>query len=85
MYADQTAVFDPLLPQARELLLAEQNPSVAFLQRQFRIGYPRALRLMRSMEGDIVTVPNAEGWRQMLHTGNMSSSDPRSSDYKPED
>ena len=85
MYADQTAVFDPLLPQARELLLAEQNPSVAFLQRQFRIGYARALRLMRSMEGDIVTVPNAEGWRQMLHTGNMSSSDPRSPDYKPED
>ena len=85
MYADQTAVFDPLLPQARELLLAEQNPSVAFLQRQFRIGYPRALRLMRSMEGGIVTAPNAEGWRQMLHTGNMSSSDPRSPDYKPKD
>ena len=85
MYADQTAVFDPLLPQARELLLAEQNPSVGFLQRQFRLGYPRALRLMRSMEGDIVTAPNAGGWRQMLHTGNMSLSDPRSPDYKPED
>ena len=85
MYAGQTAVFDPLLPQARELLLAEQNPSVAFLQRKFRIGYPRALRLMRSMEGDIVTAPNAEGWRQMLHTGNMSPSDPQSPDYKPED
>ena len=85
MYADQTAVFDPLLPQARELLLTEKNPSVAFLQRQFRLGYPRALRLMRSMEGDIVTVPNADGWRQMLDTGNMSSSDPRSPDYKPED
>ena len=85
MYADQTAVFDTLLPQARELLLTEQNPSVAFLQRQFRIGYPRALRLMRSMEGDIVTAPNAEGWRQMLHTGNMSPSDPQSPDYKAED
>ena len=84
MYADQTAVFDPLLLQARELLLAEQNPSVAFLQRQFRIGYPRALRLMLSMEGDIVTAPNAGGWRKMMHTGNMSPCDPQSPEYKPE-
>ena len=85
MHADHPPVFDPLLPQARELLLTEQNPSVAFLQRQFRLGYPRALRLMRRMEGDIVTVPNAGGWRQMLHTGNMSPSDPQSPDYKAED
>ena len=84
MHADQPQAFDPLLPQARELLMTEQNPSVAFLQRQFRIGYLRALRLMRSMEGDIVTAPNAGGWRKMLHTGNMSPCDPQSPEYKPE-
>ena len=85
MHADQPTEFDPLLTQARELLLAQQNPSVSFLQRHLKIGYNRALGLMRSLEGDIVTAPNADGWRQMLHSRKRSPSDPRSPDYKPED
>lgn len=43
-----------------------QEPSVALLQRHFKLEYDSALQLMQSFEGDIVTVPNAEGWRQML-------------------
>jgi len=85
MSVDQPAELDPLLAQARELLLANQNPSVALLQRHFKIGYNRALGLMQSLEGDIVTAPNADGWRRMLHTGNLSPQDPQSPDYKPED
>ena len=84
MPVDQSAALDPLLTQARELLLAQQNPSVSFLQRHFKIGYNRALGLMRILEGDIVTAPNADGWRRMLHSGKMSQQDPRSPHYNPE-
>ena len=67
---------DPLLGQARDLVLSQQNPSTAFLQRYFRIGYDRAQRLMQCMEGDVVTAPYANGWRRMYATGAMSADDP---------
>ena len=76
---------DQLLPKARKLILQQENPSVAFLQRNFMIGHSHALRLMQSLEGDIVTVPNADGWRRMLHSGNRSPSDPQSPDYKSDE
>ena len=85
MPADQPATLDPLLAKARELLLENQNPSVALLQRHLKIGYNHALALMQTLEGDIVTTPNADGWRRMLHSGNMSPSDPLSPHYKLED
>lgn len=85
MPVDQAVVFDPLRAQASELLLTHQNPSVAFLQRHLKIGYNRALRMMQSLEGDIVTAPRADDWRRMLHSGNLSPQDPQSPDYKPED
>jgi DNA segregation ATPase FtsK/SpoIIIE-like protein len=85
MFADHPAALDPLLAQARELLLAHQNPSVAFLQRHLKIGYNRALGMMQSLEGDIVTAPNVDGWRRMLNSGNRPPGDPQSPDYKPED
>ena len=85
MSVDQPAELDPLLAKARELLLAHQNPSAGLLQRHLKIGFNRAMGLMQSLEGDIVTAPNADGWRRMLHSGKMSPSDPQSSDYKPED
>ena len=85
MPVDQAAGLDPLWAEARELLLANQNPSVAFLQRHWKIGYNRALRMMQIFEADIVTTPDADGWRQMLHSGNRSPSDPQSPGYKLED
>ena len=84
MLFDQPAALDPLLAQARELLLAHQNPSAGFLQRHLKIGYYRALGLMQSLEADIVTAPNADGWRRMLRSGNRSPSDPQSPGYTPE-
>lgn len=64
--ADETTMDDPLYARARELVLELQKPSVAFLQRNFFIGYRRALGLMQMMEGDIVTAPRADGWRRMM-------------------
>ena len=61
MLVDKAAGLDPLWAEARELLLANQNPSVAFLQRHLKIGYSRALRMMQSFEADIVTTPNSDG------------------------
>ena len=63
---------DLLLAQARQLIVDHQNPSVAFLQRHLCLGYQRALELMQSLEGDVVTAPNADGWRRMLHSNNES-------------
>jgi DNA segregation ATPase FtsK/SpoIIIE-like protein len=84
MPIDQPIAPDPLLVQARELLLERQTPSVAFLQRHLKIGYSRAQGLMQCLEGDVVTPPNADGWRRMLHSGNLDPSDPQSPDYKSE-
>jgi DNA segregation ATPase FtsK/SpoIIIE-like protein len=68
MPIDQPVAPDPLLAQARELLIEQQTPSVAILQRHLKIGYSQALGLMQSLEGDVVTPPDADGWRRMLHS-----------------
>jgi DNA segregation ATPase FtsK/SpoIIIE-like protein len=82
MSADHPAAVDPLLAHARHLILEQQNPSVSFLQRNLKIDYSSALQLMQSLEGDIVTEPNGDGWRRMLQSGTMSPSDPQFTDYK---
>ena len=64
---------DPLLAQARQLIVDHQNPSVAFLQRHLRLGYQRALDLMQCLEGEVVTAPQSDGWRRMLHTNKESN------------
>ena len=76
MEDDISTPSDPLLAQARDLVISAQNPSTAFLQRYFKIGYIRAQRLMQCMEGDVVTPPYANGWRRMHGTGAMSVDDP---------
>ena len=72
---------EQLLDRARKLILQEQNPSVAFLQRHLLINYSLALTLMQSLEGDIVTSPDASGWRQMLQSGARSTDDPLSQSF----
>ena len=76
---------DLLLAQARQLIVDHQNPSVAFLQRHLRLEHQRALDLMKCLEGEIVTAPHANGWRRMLNSKNLTPSDSKFSDYKPED
>ena len=82
MSVDQPVEIDSLLAHARELLLLHQNPSVGYLQRHLKIGYKRGQRLMQSLEGDVVTVQNDDGWRRMLLSGKMSPEDPQSPDYE---
>ena len=57
---------DPLLPVVRDLILQHQNPSVAFLQRMLTLPYQRASCLMQYLEGDLVSAPDAAGWRHIL-------------------
>lgn len=75
---------DDLLPQVRAAFISHQNPSVGWLQRQFKIGYNRALSLIMSLEGDIVTGPDENGWRQMLDSGKRSPDDPSFDDVPVE-
>jgi ADP-ribosyl-[dinitrogen reductase] hydrolase len=72
-----TAEDQALLNQARQLVLDTQNPSVAFLQRMLTLEYEKACELMRLLEGDVVTPPDATGWRAMAGSGALSPDDPR--------
>lgn len=67
---------DPLLPVARQLMVQHQNPSVAFLQRMLKLTYQRACGLIQHLEGDLVSTPDAVGWRHMLANGNRSPDAP---------
>jgi S-DNA-T family DNA segregation ATPase FtsK/SpoIIIE len=44
------SVTDPLLDEARRLAQEHRHISTSFLQRRLRIGYPRAARLMETLE-----------------------------------
>lgn len=65
-----------LLIQARQLVLGEQNPSAAFLQRMLKVEYATACDLMYLLEGDVVSPANASGWRAMASNGAHSPDDP---------
>ena len=66
-----------LLNQARQLILAEQNPSVAFLQRMLKLDYEKASDLLTMLQPTVVTAPDATGWRAMAGSGALSPDDPR--------
>ncbi|MBI2303175.1 MAG: DNA translocase FtsK [Chloroflexi bacterium] len=48
--SEETAPSDSLLAQAKELAAQHPRLSASFLQRRLRIGYPRAARLMETLE-----------------------------------
>jgi len=58
---------DELFDQAVQIVVSHQRASISFLQRQLRIGYNRAARLIEAMEqSGIVSAPDAEGTRKVL-------------------
>ena len=59
---------DALIPLARQLILEHRDASIAFLQRHLRIGFTRAKALHAALEGTVVTVPSANGSRQVIAT-----------------
>lgn len=58
---------DPLLEQAKALVIKERKASVSMIQRHLRIGYNRATRLIEAMESEgVVSAPDSEGNRTVL-------------------
>lgn len=54
------------LDEVKAWIQQTRNPSVAAVQRHFRLGFHRAESLMARLEGKLVTPKNSSGWRQML-------------------
>ena len=58
---------DPMLPQAIDFLRQGGKPSVSAVQRQFRIGFNRAARLLEEMQRNGIVGPmDEQGARQIL-------------------
>jgi len=63
---------DELLPEAIELVKRHQRASTSFLQRRLRIGYPRAARIMDTLEEEgIVGPPESGGRSREVLTGDF--------------
>jgi len=73
---------DELLAEAIELVQEQGKASTSWLQRQFRIGYPRAARLMDDLEEMGIVGPPEKGGRgrQVLPTDGGSDENPDASD-----
>ncbi|HGY1777097.1 TPA: DNA translocase FtsK [Citrobacter amalonaticus] len=57
---------DPLFDQVVHFVIERQNPSIIFLQRQFRIGFNRASRLIERMEvNGVVSAQDHDGNRSV--------------------
>jgi S-DNA-T family DNA segregation ATPase FtsK/SpoIIIE len=54
---------DELLEEAIELVKRHERASTSFLQRRLHIGYPRAARLMDTLEEEGVVGPPVSGGR----------------------
>lgn len=58
---------DEFYDQAVQIVTESRRVSISSIQRQFRIGYNRAARIVEQMEQDgIVSPPNGQGQRQVL-------------------
>ncbi|AWH89899.1 DNA translocase FtsK 4TM domain-containing protein [Limnobaculum parvum] len=61
---------DPLFDQAVAFVVEKKKPSISGIQRQFRIGYNRAARIIDQMEAQgIVSPPGHNGNREVLARG----------------
>ena len=60
------AKLDPLYEAAKQLVIESRTPSIALVQRTFRINYSRAARMLKAMEGEVVTPMDKRGMRRML-------------------
>jgi len=58
---------DPLFNEAVQFVLTSRKASISGVQREFRIGYNRAARIIEQMEElGVVSQPNANGNRDVL-------------------
>lgn len=85
-FLESESAGDDLLEKAIELVTEHGKASTSWLQRQLRIGYPRAARLMDDLEAMAVVGPPEKGGRgrQVLPAGEGSDENPStSSDPEP--
>jgi S-DNA-T family DNA segregation ATPase FtsK/SpoIIIE len=76
---------DDLLPRAIDLVRSQQRASISMLQRQLRIGYSRAARLIETMEQLGVIGPKTSGSRprQVLQPNSAPGSARQGADSPP--
>ena len=59
---------DPLLTDARRVVLEYRRPSISVIQRHLRIGYNRAASLLESLEQfGLVTAMRPDGTREVVY------------------
>ena len=64
------AELDPLYDEAAAFVLRSRRASISFVQRQFRIGYNRAARLVEAMEAaGLVSAMGINGQREVIAPG----------------
>lgn len=64
---DEDTEADPLLEMAAKFVVDNQKPSISGIQRNFRIGYNRAARIIETLELlGLVTEPGEMGNRTVL-------------------
>ena len=74
--SDDGAEKDPLYDEAVSIVLKTRRASISSVQRQLRIGYNRAARLIEDMErAGLVSAMQTNGNREVLAKGNMSQDD----------
>jgi DNA segregation ATPase FtsK/SpoIIIE, S-DNA-T family len=67
---DGDAELDPLYDEAAAFVLRSRRASISFVQRQFRIGYNRAARLVEAMEAaGLVSSMGINGQREVIAPG----------------
>ncbi len=71
--SDDGAEKDPLYDEAVNIVLTSRRASISSVQRQLRIGYNRAARLIEDMErAGLVSAMQSNGNREVLAKGNAS-------------
>ena len=75
-YNDDGAEKDPLYDEAVSIVLTSRRASISSVQRQLRIGYNRAARLIEDMErAGLVSAMHSNGNREVLAKNNASHDD----------
>lgn len=64
---------DPIYGEAKAFVIESRRGSTSSIQRQFKIGYNRAARIIEQLENKgVVSAPNGNGARDVLHPGTAS-------------
>jgi S-DNA-T family DNA segregation ATPase FtsK/SpoIIIE len=72
-FGDDSAEKDPLYDEAVAIVLKSRRASISSVQRQLRIGYNRAARLIEDMErAGLVSAMQSNGNREVLAKSNAS-------------